>query len=97
MRKVKEIKEEIHEVIERLSSLAKELHVSEYVDAGEDDTPVHIVMGRKLATVLYGYVAGTGAMHSDEAFEAAACVSQSLRLPLAELEYEPAPPEMQED
>ncbi len=97
MRKVKEIKEEIHEVIERLSSLAKELHVSEYVDAGEDDTPVNIVMGRKLAAALYGYVAGTGAMHSDEAFEAAACVSQALKLPLKEMEYEPSRPETQED
>ena len=81
MRKVQEIKDEIHSLIDRLSALAKELHVSEYVSAGDDDSPVTIVMNRKLAASLFGYAAGSEAITPDQAFEIAACVSQALTLP----------------
>jgi hypothetical protein len=79
MRKVYEIKEEIQSVIDNLSRLAKELHVSEYADFGEDNTPLHVVMGRKLAIALFGYISSHESLSTEEAYEVADCINQALR------------------
>lgn len=82
MRKLKEIKDEIQGCIDKLSLLAKELHVTEYIAAGEDDRPVNVVIGRRLAASLFQYISGKESITTDEAFEVAACLSQAITNPL---------------
>ena len=93
MRKVQEIKNEIQATLDKLSSLAKELHVSEYLALGEDNGPVNVIMGRQLAASLFGYVSGHESISADEAFEVAACISHALSIPESRAHPQPTVPD----